>query len=189
MSGQTSKLEAVNRILAVAGDEPLNSLDTTYPQVDIVLSILANESRRFQSRGWYFNEERNKKLTPDINNEIILSENVLSISVTNDRGNMIQRGNKIYDRSLGTYTISNPVYSDLIFNLEFEDLPEAARQYLIAKCREIYNQEYFNDDNIKQQLAMDSNVAEKEFKRQHGKACDSNVFNNPTTANILRRRG
>lgn len=188
MSGMTSLLEAVNRVLALTGEEPVNSLDTDFPQVSIVLNIITNQSRQIQQKGWWFNEESKIKLIPNIEKRIVLPENVLNCSIINDNGNFIQRGDTIFNKLGQTYEFEHPLCADIVRFLEWTELPQIAREYVIAQARLNYNQDFFNDQNLKQDLYMESQKLWIELREKHINNLDLNVLKNVSIRETLRRR-
>ena len=56
---RTSELEAINTMLGVIGESPINDLSAVN-QTDVILAkdILTEVSREVQSQGWYFNLKR-----------------------------------------------------------------------------------------------------------------------------------
>jgi hypothetical protein len=83
-----TELSAINRMLASVGVAPVTSIETesinradgstetvqTNPDVAIAVNTLTEVSREVQSEGWVFNKEYNVKVTPNNNNELVISE-------------------------------------------------------------------------------------------------------------------
>lgn len=187
MIGLISYLEAVNKVLAVSGDEPLNTIDTDYPQVSIVNSILINNSRLVQSKGYWFNEVYNKKLIPNIENKVVLPENTIRASFLRDQGDFAQHGLEVFNKKTESYIFTQPIYADIVYMFEWDKLPQVAREYIIALSRLEYNQNHFNDENLKRDLKEAVYLTEVELKKQNIRNLDVNFLNNPTVRNILRR--
>lgn len=127
----TTKLEAINTMLSCIGQAPLNSLNGTKSYFTISAEkILNDEIKRIQLQGWDFNSEDNYPLVPNTNNEIVIPSNLIMINMPSYYKNRyVVRNNKLYDKQEHTFTINKTLYASVVFCLEFEELPEVAREY------------------------------------------------------------
>ena len=135
----TTKLEAINTMMSAIGEAPVNTLDASSQTQDVIMakSILDEVSREVQSAGWHFNREYEVSLSPNTSNEILLSENVARVDVEPANANTtqyIQRGQKIYNKTDKTFTIPDALKCTLIYLLEWTDMPQAARQYIMIRA-------------------------------------------------------
>ncbi len=100
----TTKLNAVNTMISVIGEAPVNTLGGTAVPVTVVQAenTLDETSRAVQSEGWHFNTEHEYVLTPDAStSKITLPSNTLTCRLrpTNLYNNdPVQRGLTLYDR-------------------------------------------------------------------------------------------
>lgn len=60
-----TELQAVNEILAAAGEDPLDALSSGHPDEDLALESLRNATRQLQEDFWKFNSEFHLQLAPD----------------------------------------------------------------------------------------------------------------------------
>ena len=189
--GLMSELEAVNKILAVAGDSPVQTLDDNYIQADLALSILTRASRKVQSAGWWFNEEESYPLTPDLSGFITLGTNVISAVALNDAGTVIQRGNRLYDRQERTYIFTQQVLVDTILMLDWSELPQAARAYITDVACTQYNHDFFGSTDIRENLAKNEQMTYLILKQEDTDSRDINMLNNSRSHSIAfrNRRG
>jgi hypothetical protein len=137
----TSKLEAVNTMLTSIGEIPVSSITSaTTNDVSIAIQILDHVSREVQSRGWFFNTDINYSLVPTNNNEIVLPSNALRVELAESSRlhNYVERNRKLYDRVNNTYTITGTVKVNIVFLLDFEELPEVARHYVMIRASRIF---------------------------------------------------
>lgn len=130
----TTKLEAVNQMLAAISESPVSSL-TGDGGVDVVTAqVTLNEvMKAVQAEGWLFNTEYNFPLLRDTGGEIYVPSNASTVDVVRDRfGNTdpVLRGNRIYDRRNHTYVFEENLEAKIIFLLPFEEMPETARHYV-----------------------------------------------------------
>ena len=148
----TTELEAINILLAAIGTSPVNNIDTANTDVVMAKNYIHNALKEIQTEKWYFNTEDNYQLIPDINNEIHLADNIINIDSIGRFGentNLIPRGKKLYDRLNHTYKIQNPITANIILCLEFDELPETAIQYIIAKAARKYQEELLGDPSLR----------------------------------------
>ena len=77
----SSELDAVNSILMSVGESPVNTLETQSPEVAIAQTTLRQITREIQAEGWSFNSEQAVKMIPDVNDQIELGDNILSVDI------------------------------------------------------------------------------------------------------------
>lgn len=148
----TTELDAINILLAAIGTSPVNNIDTANTDAVMAKNYIHNALKEIQTEKWYFNTEDNYQLIPDINNEIHLADNIINIDSIGRFGentNLIPRGKKLYDRLNHTYKIQNPITANIILCLEFDELPETAIQYIIAKAARKYQEELLGDPSLR----------------------------------------
>ena len=148
----TTELDAINILLAAIGTSPVNNLNTANTDAVMAKNYINNALKEIQTEKWYFNTEENYQLTPDINGEIHLADNIINIDSIGRFGentNLIPRGKKLYDRLNHTYKIPQPITANIILCLEFDELPETAIQYIIAKAARKYQEELLGDPSLR----------------------------------------
>ena len=95
---RTSFLEAVNRVLQMLGEAPVNSLQGQFGLAKQAEDALTDVSRRVQAEGWSFNTDYEVTLTRNTNDEIAVGSNVSRVVVdplTYPDYDVIQRGSRI----------------------------------------------------------------------------------------------
>lgn len=191
MQGLMSELEAVNKLLAVAGDSPVQTLEDQYVQSKLARQILTRTSRRIQEIGWWFNEEESVSLIPDIDGLITLPVNAITALPVGDAGSVVQRGRSMYNRSDRTYQFDEPLKVDMVLALEWEQLPQQAREYISdAACSE-YNRDYVGDLSLKTSLDENEANSYRVLKAADTDARDINLLMTTRVNNIAfrNRRG
>tara|TARA_B100000287_G_scaffold435050_1_gene501592 strand:+ start:51 stop:656 length:606 start_codon:yes stop_codon:yes gene_type:complete len=134
---RTSKLEAVNRVLQMIGEAPVNSLNGQFGLAKQAEDSLLNVSRRVQAEGWSFNTDYERTLTRDSNNEIPVGTDVSRVVIDIHQFpdyDIIQRNTKLYDRRNHTYEFTEDLKGDVTYMFEWDDLPEHARQYIMTRA-------------------------------------------------------
>lgn len=135
----TTKLDSVNIILSNIGQAPVTALDTGNPLTETAELILDEISRTVQASGWYFNTEYSYPLTPDVNNQVLIPPNVLSMDFTPYSDvNVVQRGGKLYNRTDHTYEFTGELELDIVWHEDFEDIPEAFKDYITIRAANVF---------------------------------------------------
>jgi hypothetical protein len=140
-----NELEAVNMLLAAVGEAAVSSLETaTTVDVTQAKNLLSNINREVQQKGWHFNTEWDVVLTLDSDSRIPLGTTVLSIysptKMTTIRG---REGSPfLYDLNNNTFTWTASINDAVTITLlDFEDIPQTARQYITTKAARIFQEE------------------------------------------------
>jgi hypothetical protein len=140
----TTRLQAINQMLSGIGQAPVVSLDVANPEIALALDVLEAVNREVQGEGWHFNTEVNYPFTPDVNGDIAIPQNVLSIS-DNKTSNVqkyqtVLRNGKLYDKIGHTYTFptGNPIKCDVVWLFEFEDLPQVFKDYITQRAARVF---------------------------------------------------
>jgi hypothetical protein len=137
----STELDAVNQILSSVGQAPVTTLDLQNPEVALVVNTLREQSKQVQLEGWSFNTERHYKLKRSADlNEITYPNNVLALDANvqthRDKYDLVKRNGKLYDKYNHTYTFTEDIEADVLWYLDFQDLPAAIQAYITAKaCR------------------------------------------------------
>ena len=147
------ELPAVNEILASVGQAPVTTLDQTNPDVAIAYYTLTNVSREVQAEGWTFNTEEFYELTPDVNGEVLIPNNVLQIDLHAEKDNQyeaIRRNGKLYEKVNHTYdwtTLTNweKVACDIVWFFDWVDLPRPIQDYIVARTAAIVSSRIVGD--------------------------------------------
>ena len=94
-------------------------------------------SRKLQVEGWSFNTDYQVSLVRDsTTNHISIGSNVSRIFVDPydyPDIDVVQRGSKLYDRKNNTYEFEKNLKVDMTILLDWDDLPEHARVYIMTK--------------------------------------------------------
>ena len=78
----TTELEAVNTMLNTIGEAPVNTLvNMTSVDALAALSVLQNVNRGVQVEGWFFNSEYDYPLVPDLDGNLPLPTNLMSLTL------------------------------------------------------------------------------------------------------------
>ncbi|QDB71020.1 tail tubular protein A [Bordetella phage vB_BbrP_BB8] len=189
----TTELEAVNLMLDVIGESPISSLNDS-AVVDAVKAkaVLSEVSRAVQQKGWHFNTEKDYELVPTVfEKEIQLPGNFLRVdTVGPDKAtDVVQRGNRLYDRRKHTYKFDKSLKVDMVVLLPFEELPEAARYYIAVRAARVFQARTVGSESLYQFTAEDERLALVDLKKAEGVTGDHNMFTGSwSVAKMLNRR-
>lgn len=185
----TTALDAVNLMLDTIGEPPVNSLeDVTDEDVAMAIRMLGVVSRNFQTRGWEFNSETNYPMSPDINGEITLATNIARLDATNPGIDVTVRGNRLYDKTNRRYTFTQDVKVDVVWLLPYEEIPQAARDYIAIKAARQFQRRIQGDAVVEQYTAQEELDALTVLIDAEVEAADTNIFNEHAAFRVVNRR-
>jgi len=187
----TTELEAVNTMLNNIGEAPVNTL-VNMTSVDAItaLSILRSVNRGVQAEGWFFNSEYDYPLVPDQNNNLALPTNLMAVDSSNVSSlhDVVQRGSRAYDRKNHTYTFTDTVKCNLILLLSFEEIPEAARNYIALRASRILQDRILGSDSLHGMNREDEYRALTVLRLMESENADYNILTgNSDVSRILMR--
>lgn len=172
-----SELDAVNTMLSLIGEAPVNSLIVSgLAEVALAKAILDEANRELQEKGWAFNVESEFLLTRDVNNYIQLPINALRVVLSPRHAPMkvTQRGTRLYNRTDHTYVFTKDLYVEITYLLPFEDLPQAAKHYLTIRAGRKFQRRALGDDNMERYTAEEELTA---YSRIEDSDCDVGGYN------------
>ena len=150
-----TELSAVNSILGAIGQSPVTTLGTyvvnsnnisTYenPEIAFVHNLLKECNVDIQNEGWTFNREDHIKKTPDTSGYIPVPSDVLRMDVMdghmgstglNDKfKDVVKRNGRLYDKVNHTDVFTEDQYVNVVWLLNYEDLPSVFRRYVTFKA-------------------------------------------------------
>lgn len=187
----TTELEAVNTILRASGDSPTNTLAGPHrPQVSAAYAALIEASRDVQTVGWNFNTDNEYTLIRNDVGEIAVPADCLSIDVSPSDASIdiVQRANKLYDRTNKTFTLDRDLRCDITWFQPFEELPQAARTYILRKAGRRYQAGSVGSELLYKFTQVDEDEARDVLLRVHGLTEGNNMlYDSYTVSRILRR--
>ncbi|MGD9727131.1 MAG: hypothetical protein AB7P76_11265 [Candidatus Melainabacteria bacterium] len=173
-----TELEAVNVMLSVIGEAPINTL-TGAATVDVIQAkaILSQISREVQTAGWHFNSEKEYPLVPDINQEITLATNMVRVDADQyPELDVVQRGLRLYNRKDHTFKFEKTVKAEVVFLLSFEEIPQVARQFIVIRAARIFQDRMVGSDVLHSFTAVDEQKALADLKDAEGDTGDYTIF-------------
>lgn len=189
----TTKLSAVNTMLFTIGESPINTLEGGNV-VDAVTAqqVLEDVSREVQSEGWGFNTEKNYPLSRQAFAPFVIyvPDTALACDPSDTTSEVIVRGTRLYDLKNHTYEFpdTSKIECDIIWHLEFEELPETARRYITIRAARIFQDGAVGSDTIHTFTERDEFQARARFRKANSRVRDKNLLRgNQSIARILQR--
>lgn len=200
-----TELDAVNLCLSSIGREPVSTLETSDLDTAMARDSINQVSVDVQNNGgmgWWFNQEKRWKLSPDGNGEIILPNNTLSIlearTTFYDQGERLTvRGNRVYDTDNHTFEMTENVTRDgtieftLLLLLPYEQLPTSARSAIAWTARRIFCDDVLGDVNMHEINSRNEMRAYSRLEQENRRTLRSNylIDNNKVRAQLGRIGG
>jgi len=187
----TTELEAVNTMLSIIGESPVNTLEDN-GVVDAVTaqSILNHANRELQTKGWHFNTEPEYRLVADFDGNVYLPTNCLKVDTAGkDKDlDLVSRGTQLYDRKNHSFNIGRTVTVDMVVGLPFHQLPESARRYVVIRAGRIFQDRILGSDTLNAWTTDDELWALVELKEAELDTADANMFTDSySVSSVLRR--
>ncbi len=183
-----NELDAVNEIISVIGESPVNTLENLR-NVDAIqaLQFLHNVSRQEQARGWSFNIISEHTLTPEEETGYIYwQDNYLSLKGTGGE-KLIHSGDYVKDLSTGDITFKQPITCEAILLVPFEELPEAMRTYIVTKAAYKFQSRYFGDSDLTQITTQEIQEAWMHLQEYEMDNNDYNILDNMNVTSLKQR--
>jgi hypothetical protein len=176
----TTELEAVNLCLAAIGEAPVNSLTVTgLSDETTALQKIREASLELQTRGWSFNQDRERVITRTVEGEILQPSNALHFDVSRvENRNGVIRGGKLYDVDNNTFVWDRDLKCDVIYMFAFDDLPAAARWYIAVRASRLFARATVGSRETEAYTADDEQRAWILFRKLENRAADRNVYRN-----------
>lgn len=177
-----TELQAINRLLALAGEPPVTTLTTTIPEVLQAVEVLSVVSAEVQSVGWHFNTDEAIKLTPGTDGFITVPANAIRVDASEPSVDVVVRAGKLYDKQEHSSTFSKPIEADIVWLFDFADLPLVARHYIALRASRRFLREHLGGSSSDAQLAQDEQLAYMRLVDADGANADYNMLENDPVA-------
>lgn len=190
----TTELQAVNTMLSVIGEAPVNAITgTTSVDVSVAKNILDETSLSVQTEGHNFNTHIKYVVSKDDDNKIPLPVNCVQADASDDYRyqNLIIRDGFLYDMDNHTdiFTTTPIPTLNLVLVQQFEHLPEYARRYIAIKASRRFASRFIGDKGITQLVGMDETEALNQFKAADSRSADLNILQgDANTFSIINRQ-
>lgn len=185
-----TKLDAVNLVLWSIGETPVNTLEVSgIRDVANAVLLLDRTTREILAQGWDFNTDENWKLSPDASKNILIPSNALSVDPVDKTRRIVERSNEgvrmLWDKDRHSWEFDAPVLVNITWGMEFDELPETARNYIATRAARQYQAGALGSELVYRFTAQHETEARTAFRREHALVRDANLLrSNP----IFHRR-
>lgn len=184
------KLDAVNELLSIIGEPPVNSLsDTELTEALLAENILDRVNRYVQPEGLHANTVYNYTINPDSNNKLPVPSNALSVDPMDRQMDLMFHKGFLYDKDGFTNKFYEPVKCQVIFLLQFDDLPEHVRQYITIRAARIFQKRMLGSDVVHQFTEEEEYQARVNMRTREIENEDHNMLDNGLAYMGSIRRG
>lgn len=184
----STELEAVNFLLLSIGEQPISDLHVSgVSEVSIARSLLHQVSRQVQAIGLSFNSEFNYRLPINTENEILVPSDTLKVDASDTSRDIVRRGGRLYDKENHTYQFEESLEVDIVFFLDFRDLPQVVRDFIIVKAARLFQSKVVGSQALYAFSASDEQQAYINMMRAENDAEDLNLLQNTDIMMNLRR--
>lgn len=179
-------LEAVNILLSVIGEAPIESLASTSENEvsDSALArrVLEEVERDVQAEGWSWNTEQDYGLTKDGSGHFLAPSSMLRVEFDPSScpdGRYVMRGLKVWDRI--DHTDQFPDKDELkayrmVRRLTWDELPHPAQQYIAIRAARIYASRFINSNVVFSYTINDEQYARAMLMRDEEGREQNNVL-------------
>jgi hypothetical protein len=183
-----TELDAINTLLGIIGESPVDRLsDITVNEItDSTLArrTLAEVSRDVQAEGWGWNTDNNVPVVKDSLNQYLLDSRTLAAVFSPNRypdGQYVQRGNRVYNRVKRTFEFGGDsdqalIIDQVITQLDWDELPHLAQQYIVIRAGRIFSDRYLNSNAIYVYTAQDEEYARTMLIRGEERQMQNNLL-------------
>ena len=182
-----TELDAINQMLSAIGSAPVTVLEDS-TDIDVINArrLLKEVSRRVQRQGWDFNKTT-RTYTPDANTQRIRWDDTIITLKSKDNNVYVKRDKYLFNLTEATYTFKEPVEVDVIYGVEFNDLPDCFKEYVTAKASIDFQARYFGDTSVSQDLQYNLQIAYQDIVQYDMDMQDVNILNLPGVSEVLQR--
>ena len=191
----TSKLSAVNTLLAIIGEAPVNSLNPPLVgDVALAESTLDEISREVQGAGWSWNTMLYDSIPLDASTgQSQLPSNTLAVRfnpLSYPSQRFVLRGLRLFDRVKNTYDLrgslgvavtgnTSDLVAEIIEELEWDSIPETGRRYIMIRAARMFSNRAMTSSSIEAYTAEDEKNALQTLKRTEDMAQNYNYISGP----------
>lgn len=195
-SDLSTELSAVNVLLRVIGEQLVQSIDPVESaDAESARDTLQEWSRSVQARGWHWNREEAFPLSPNSDGEILLPANCSFVSRAywdsygQSPCKFAERGRKLYNKETRSLVWDRDVYVDMILQLEWDEMPEYARQAIIYKAAHDFQMRELTSTAVARVTEEDVSLAWATLEQREDEADTANaVKGNKFVQNALNGR-
>jgi len=184
-----TELEAVNIMLEVIGELPVSSLEAapTMSEANIARTLLHNISRDVQTHGLECNTDTDYELSLNEDSKIEIPTNALRVDATDRTKSIVIRGGFLYDKDNRTDVFSESLKCDIVWFLDFADLPQHVRAFITIRAGRVFQARHVGSDVLNAFTERDELQAYMLMQKCELQQGDYSIFSNYSAGRILNR--
>ena len=189
----TTKLEAVNIMLAAIQEAPVSTIDDdTIEDAAIAVQQLDQVCKELQTKPWHFNTDHDYPLEVNADGKIPYPPTAAHCDpeLYEDR-DLVKRGNFFYDKDRRTFLFpaGTKIHFSITWMLDFEDMPMGFRSYCAMVAANRFANYQMGDDASSKYTEIDVQRAYSLAVADDLRRADLNALRGSrSVGNILRRR-
>ena len=189
----TTKLEAVNIMLNTIGEASTTKLDGTLPfEVSVAESTLDEVVKETQMDSYVFNTSRDVEMatvTVGGKTQIPVDGNYMRIENTSTYEEYTIRNGFLYSTRDKTLEFTSSVTVDVVYALDFEDLPEAVKRYCNIRAARVYADRLVGSKDIRAFSQQDEFEAKAKLMNYEAGVDNVNMLRDGADTNaVINRR-
>jgi len=183
-----TELEAMNLMLSSIGESEVTAVDSDLVEAVLARSILHRVSREVQSTGLHCNSDYDYDLSPDgATNKITIPANVLRIDGYYKTDEVVTRGGFLYDKANQTYEFTQDISVNIVWFLDYEDLPQVARDYIAIRAARVFQGETIGAESLVGFTEFNESQAKLRLMEHESDIGEHNIFESYSVSNAIRR--
>lgn len=191
----TSKLNAVNTLLAIIGEAPVNSLNPPLTgDASLADQVIDEVSREVQGAGWSWNTMLYDSIPLDASTgQSQLPGNTLAVRfnpISYPSQRFVLRGLRLFDRVKNTYDLrsslgvaltgnNSNIVAEIVEELDWDSIPETGKRYITIRAGRIFANRAVTSASIESYTAEDEQNALQILKRTEDMAQNYNFISGP----------
>jgi hypothetical protein len=191
----TSKLSAVNTLLAIIGEAPVNSLNAPLTgDASLAERTLDEVSREVQGAGWSWNTMLYDSIPLDASTgQSQLPSNTLAVRfnpISYPSQRFVLRGLRLFDRVKNTYDLrgslgisvtggSSDLVAEIVEELDWDSIPETGKRYIMIRAGRMFANRAVTSSSLEAYTAEDEQNALQILKRTEDMAGNYNFISGP----------
>lgn len=181
--------QAINECLQVIGEQTIEgdlSIEGIY-EAEQADALIESTKEEILSEGWSFNTDTDWTLSPDTDNYITVPPSALRVDPTDADTNYIRKSGRLYDKDNRTYKITSAVDCDIVWNIDFDEIPVIMQKYIVLKSARILYQRLVGDTNMLSVLMEDEREARLRINIHEDDVNDYNIFDDTSVSRAINR--
>ena len=186
----TTKLDAVNIMLALIGERPLNNLvNLNRAKAIAAVNDLDRITKRTLTEGWWFNRFEEVDIFP-VGGKYPIPDHWSGVDLSSSTSlNLVVRDGFLFDMKTQADTgFTDTIKIDYIELLEFERIPHVAREAIATAAAVLFVGSQLGSALVLSETRENSLQAWETFEGEELKHLDANLQHMPEISRVMRRR-